>query len=402
MILELVHRAARYKYHILLDLRNAYNQIYLEPKYRFLTNFRFKNETYQWNVLPFGLSTAPSIFQSILNLLLEEKLNKGVDIYLDDIHIYANTKEECLELCAFVLKKFQENNFYCKLEKCIFFPTEFEYLGYKINYKNIKPTSCKVNILKPAQTLKEYQQLFGFINYFKDFIPNFTEKTFNISKGLRNPKTNWTKEMQEELNFFIDFIPNLPSLAPFQPNLDIFILTDASEYGIGASIFQVGDKVIQIKNFVYNNVKKDKSDNNLNNVQNMSAKFGSNNSDQSESDNKQNNNQNQNNRSINKKKTLSKSERKRKNNSIIPPTITLDKEHQSLAIKQDQLQKLKQYCKPIGFYSRKLNQTEQKYSTFDRELLALSETLEHYQLLLKQGQRIYSATDYVLMLVLQG
>ncbi|ORX41973.1 hypothetical protein BCR36DRAFT_255033, partial [Piromyces finnis] len=37
---------------------------------------------------------------------------------------------------------------------------------------------------------------------------------------------------------------------------------------------------------------------------------------------------------------------------------------------------------------------ERKYSTFDRELLALSETLLHYKLLLQQGQKIYCATDH--------
>ncbi|ORX36559.1 hypothetical protein BCR36DRAFT_250584, partial [Piromyces finnis] len=37
---------------------------------------------------------------------------------------------------------------------------------------------------------------------------------------------------------------------------------------------------------------------------------------------------------------------------------------------------------------------ERKYSTFDRELLALSDTLQHYRLLLQQGQKIYCATDH--------
>ncbi|ORX43521.1 hypothetical protein BCR36DRAFT_460495 [Piromyces finnis] len=65
-----------------------------------------------------------------------------------------------------------------------------------------------------------------------------------------------------------------------------------------------------------------------------------------------------------------------------------------MEIKNKNLTELKKYLKPIGFYSRKLNSTERKYSTFDRELLALSETLLHYRLLLQQGQKIYCATDH--------
>lgn len=138
---ELVNNAAKYEFHILLDLRNAYNQIYLEENYRHLTNFRFKNQIYRWKVLPFGLSTAPSIFQGILNLILKDKINKGVDVYLEDIHIYGESEEECINNCAYVLSKFQEQHLYCKLEKCIFFPKKFEYLGYEIAFNKIKPVT---------------------------------------------------------------------------------------------------------------------------------------------------------------------------------------------------------------------------------------------------------------------
>ncbi|ORY39243.1 DNA/RNA polymerase [Neocallimastix californiae] len=96
-----------------------------------------------------------SIFQGILNLLLEEKLNKGIDVYLDDIHIYGETKEECLNNCAFTLAKFQEQNLFYKLEKCIFFPKKFEYLGFEISYSSIKPISNKIEKPKPCNKLSE-------------------------------------------------------------------------------------------------------------------------------------------------------------------------------------------------------------------------------------------------------
>jgi len=421
MILELVHRAASYKYHILLDLRNAYNQIYLEKRYRFLTNFRFKNETYQWNVLPFGLSTAPSIFQSILNLLLEKHLNKGIDIYLDDIHIYANSKQECIDLCAFTLKKFKENNFFCKLEKCLFFPEEFEYLGYIISYNNIKPISGKLVNLKPCKKLVEYQQLMGFINYFRNYIPKFTEKTINIRKGLSAPTTSWNNNMQKELDFFISFIPKLPCLAPFKPNQDVFILTDASEYGIGASIFQTGDKKIHIEKFLTNKIYNNENNVSRNVLDNVNNNQLGNESEQDISrtnsghkirSGKKNGNSipeddnklrpikpqkscDSNNLPIKKeKKRLFKAEKKKLRNQQIPPIIELDKVNNCYELTKESYDKLMKELKPIGYYSRTLNATEQKYSTFDRELLALSETLQHYNLLLRNGQRIYSATDH--------
>jgi len=116
-------------------------------------------------VLPFGLSTAPSIFQSILNLLLEKHLIKGIDIYLNNIHIYANTKE-CIRLYAFTLNKFKENNFFCKFENCLFFTEEFEYLGYIISYNKINPISNKLVNLKSYEKISRIPTTSRFYKLF--------------------------------------------------------------------------------------------------------------------------------------------------------------------------------------------------------------------------------------------
>jgi hypothetical protein len=44
--------------------------------------------------MPFGLSTAPSTFQRMMNVLFFDLLDQGVVIYLDDVLIYSKTVEE--------------------------------------------------------------------------------------------------------------------------------------------------------------------------------------------------------------------------------------------------------------------------------------------------------------------
>jgi Reverse transcriptase (RNA-dependent DNA polymerase) len=58
------------------------------------TSFTCRYGTFQFTVMPFGLSTAPATFQRMMNTIFFEMLDKGVLIYLDDILIYSKTIEE--------------------------------------------------------------------------------------------------------------------------------------------------------------------------------------------------------------------------------------------------------------------------------------------------------------------
>jgi len=60
--------------------------------------------------MPFGLTSAPSVFQRHLNNILAEKIDRGVVVYIDDILIYSKTEEEHIELVRWVLAKLTENN----------------------------------------------------------------------------------------------------------------------------------------------------------------------------------------------------------------------------------------------------------------------------------------------------
>jgi hypothetical protein len=55
-------------------------------------------------------------------------------------------------------------------------------------------------------------------------------------------------------------------------------------------------------------------------------------------------------------------------------------------------QQVKGSWKPLGFFSRKLDSTESKYSTFDRELLACFQSIRHFRFLL-EGRSFQLWTD---------
>lgn len=63
----------------------------MSPGDRHKTAFTCRYGTYQFTVMPFGLSTAPATFQRMMNHVFFDLLDEGVLCYLDDLLIYSKS-----------------------------------------------------------------------------------------------------------------------------------------------------------------------------------------------------------------------------------------------------------------------------------------------------------------------
>ena len=113
---------------------------------------------YEFTRLPFGLNSAPGVFQATMTRVLSDLLWTICVVYIDDILIYSDTWEEHLEAIDKVLQRLIQANLKIKLSKCEFARTQLQYLGHIINSQGIATDPKKVEAIRlwaPPKTVKE-------------------------------------------------------------------------------------------------------------------------------------------------------------------------------------------------------------------------------------------------------
>ena len=103
-----------------IDLNSGYHQIRIKEEDIEKTAFITRYGHYEYVVMSFGLTNAPSIFMEAMNKMLHEYLDDFVVVFIDDILIYSKSDEEHECHLSLVLDALRKNKFYAKLKKCAF------------------------------------------------------------------------------------------------------------------------------------------------------------------------------------------------------------------------------------------------------------------------------------------
>ncbi len=119
------------KYFTKLDLRSAYNLIRIREGDEWKTVFSTSTGHYEYCVMPFGLANSPSVFQSFMNDIFRDMLDRRVLVYIDYILVFSDSFDEHIQHVGAVLKRLMQHQLYVKTEKCEFHQTQVAFLGYK-------------------------------------------------------------------------------------------------------------------------------------------------------------------------------------------------------------------------------------------------------------------------------
>ena len=228
-----------------LDLQWAYNLVCMQEGEEWKTAFHTRYGHFEYLVMPFGLTNAPATCQALVNDTLREYLDLFCVAYLDDILIYSKDKESHTKHVQLVLEALCKKDLKLKPEKCEFYKTEIEFLGYIVTTEGLKMDPAKVKAVWdwPLPTMvKETQSFLGFANFYRRFIKGYSL--------MAKPLTDLTRKdtafaMTQEARQAFDELKTKFMLAPiliaFDPEKETVVETDALDYALGGVISQKGE-----------------------------------------------------------------------------------------------------------------------------------------------------------------
>ena len=143
---EVVAKMPAAKFFSTLDANCGYWQLRLDEESSKLCTFNTPYGRYRYTRMPFGIKSAPEIFQRTMNHILEGL--DGVEVIMDDILVWGATQDEHDQRLELVLKRIESKNLKLNPSKCRFKVKEVTYIGHVLSEKGVSPDPRKVEAVR--------------------------------------------------------------------------------------------------------------------------------------------------------------------------------------------------------------------------------------------------------------
>lgn len=242
---DIIGRLTGQKLFSVIDMKDGFHQLQLDEKSADLCAFSSPFGRYKFNRVPFGISSAPEIFQRKNHEIFGDI--PGVNIYFDDLIISGKNDIEHDEALKNVLERASEYCVKFNLKKFQYKLKEVRFMGQIISGEGVRPDSDNIRAVAEIEVptnKTELLRILGLVKFFSKFIPNLSQLTTNLRElTKKNIVFSWTEKHDSELNILKSLITSSPLLKIFDPNLEITIQCDASGDGLGCVLLQKGHPV---------------------------------------------------------------------------------------------------------------------------------------------------------------
>ena len=241
-----------------VDLRDAYYTVPVHPADRKFLKFFWKNQLWQFKVLPNGLSTAPRLFTKLLKPMFTQLREQGHVLigYLDDTLIIGESESQTAKTVQATTSILAQLGFLVHPDKSVLCPTqEIQFLGFILNTRamtirlpNNKSQEvqqlCSELLHTPTPSIRQVARIIGkmvasfpavqYGQLYYRALERDKIKALKMNKGHFDRKMSLSLEAKQELQWWIDNVQS--ASAPLRhPKTTLELCTDASGKGWGAS-----------------------------------------------------------------------------------------------------------------------------------------------------------------------
>ena len=240
-IQDILKKRKGYKFFTKLDLSMFFYTFELDEASKNLCAIATPFGNYRYTRLPMGVKQSPDIAQAAIQQLFSEM--DECDVYIDDVGIFSNNWDSHLQTLRRVLSLLQDNNFTCNPLKSEFCVQETDWLGYWLTPHGLKPWRKKIDSilkLQPPTTVAELRSFIGAVTFYRDMFPQRSHilAPLTAQVGHNKKKLDWTPECQQAFEKIKAILAKDAFLAYPDHNKPFHIYCDASDYQLGAAIFQ--------------------------------------------------------------------------------------------------------------------------------------------------------------------
>jgi len=226
------------------DLISGYHQVNMEASSAEKTTFITREGAYQYDVLPFGLASAPATFQRLINGVLQGLNFRTCLAYLDDIVVFSEDLETHFERLALLFDRIREARLKFKASKCHILQSKISFLGYVVSRDGLATDPEKIRMVDEWRTpanIHEVRAFLGLTSYYRKFILGFADIATPLHRLTGNVKFVWDEPCQKAFETLKGKLTSAPILVLPSDDLPYVLDTDASDYAMGAVLSQIVD-----------------------------------------------------------------------------------------------------------------------------------------------------------------
>lgn len=242
-IQTIISNLSAYKYFTSLDLNQAYHQVdlpkHLQDKITFTSIFG----SFKYKRLVFGLKTAASTFQALMDTIIDEVNFPGIYAYQDDLIFGSNSFNETMEKLTKILSVFTKHNLTLSPSKCSFHKSSTDYLGFHIENNTISPITTNVTKIVSfpvPKTKRQLKRFIGLATFYKHLIPSFS-KLIQPLIDLTSSKVTfvWEEQHQNAFKIIQDVFFSKPMVSLPDWSKKFYLSTDASGTAVSGTLQQM-------------------------------------------------------------------------------------------------------------------------------------------------------------------